>query len=167
MRSLPPSVQDSDHASLGAKMFWVRGDDADRLGRRLEQDVVDERLVLQGDRRDRRRNGEDEVEIRNRQELRATIGEPLCAREPLALGAVPVATAIVGDADLPAVLALFGMPAERRRPARLDGGHRAALVNRQPSALRGAKCVAVAAEDIRNLDPRAHLRRLFGSDQIA
>jgi hypothetical protein len=80
---------------------------------------------------------------------------------------VPVATAIVGDADLAAVLALLDMPAERRGPARLDGGYRAALVNRQPSALRGAKCVAVAAEDIRNLDPRAHLRRLFGRDQIA
>jgi hypothetical protein len=28
--------------------------------------------------------------------------------------------------------------------------------------LRGAKCVAVAAENIRNLDSRAHMRRLFG-----
>ena len=44
---LPPCVQDRDHAGLGAEMFWVGSDDADRLGSRLEQDVVDECLVLE------------------------------------------------------------------------------------------------------------------------
>jgi hypothetical protein len=40
------------------------------------------------------------------------------------------------------------MPTERRRPARLDGRHRAALVERQPGALRRAKHSAVAAKNI-------------------
>jgi hypothetical protein len=46
-----------------------------------------------------------------------------------------IATAIVGDADLAAVHALLDMPVERRVPERLDGGDRAALVNRQPQAV--------------------------------
>lgn len=55
--------------------------------------------------------------IGNRQEFGATIGKPLRACKPLALGAVPVATAIVGDADLAAVFALLDMPTERRSAA--------------------------------------------------
>jgi hypothetical protein len=58
-------------------MFGVGADDADRFGRRLEQDVVDERLVLKRDRRDGRRHGEDDVEIGDRQQFGAAIGEPL------------------------------------------------------------------------------------------
>src|SRR5271166_1783612 len=42
---LPPCVQDRDHAGLGAEIFWVGSDDADRLGGRLEQDVVEWRHV--------------------------------------------------------------------------------------------------------------------------
>jgi hypothetical protein len=45
-----------------------------------------------------------------------------------------IATAIVGDADLAAVHALLDMPVEQCVPERLDGGDRAALVNRQPQA---------------------------------
>ena len=67
-------------------------------------------------------------------------------------------TTIVGDPALAAVLALLDMSAQRRGAARLDGGHHATLVNRQPIALRGAKCGAVTAEDIRHLDPRAQAR---------
>ena len=155
---LPPGVQDGDHAGFGAKMFGIGADDADRLSRRLEQGVVDERLVLEGDCRERRRHGEDDVEIGNRQKLGAAIGEPLRARQPLTLGTVPVTTTIVGDPELATILAPFDMSAERCGAARLDGRHRATLVNRQPIALRGAECVAVTAEDIRHLDPRAHAR---------
>jgi hypothetical protein len=60
-----------------AEVFGVGADNADRLGRRLEQDVVDDRLVLKRDRRDRRRHGEDDMEIGDRQQFGAAIGEPL------------------------------------------------------------------------------------------
>jgi hypothetical protein len=161
---LPPGVQDGDHAGLGAEMSRVGADDVDRLRGRLEQDIVDERLDLESDRSDRRRHGEDDVEIRNRQELGATIGEPLRAREPLALRTMSIAAAIIRDANVSAVLASFGMSAERRRPARFDSGHRTALVDRQPIALRGAESVAMEAENVRYLDPRAHARRSFERD---
>ena len=84
-------------------------------------------LVLQGDRRDRRGHGEDDVKIRDRQEFRATVGEPLRARQTLALGAMPVTAGVIGDADLAAILALLDMAAERRRAARLNGAHHPSL----------------------------------------
>ena len=65
----------------------------DRLGGRLEQDVVDDRLVLQRDGGNCCRHREDDVEIRHRQQLGLTIGKPLGASQALALRAVPVAAA--------------------------------------------------------------------------
>ena len=92
-------MQDRHHAGLGAEVFGVRADDADCLGRRLEQDVVDERLVLKRDRRDRRGDGKDDMEIGDGQQFGAAIGQPLEARQTLTLRTVPVATGIVGNAE--------------------------------------------------------------------
>ena len=153
---LPPRVQDGDHAGLGAEVLRVGTDGADRLGRGLEQDVVDDRLVLQGDGGDGRRHGENDMEIRNWQEFGTTIGEPLGARQALALGAVPIAARVVGDAGLAAVLALLDMAAERCGAAGLHGGHDTALGLRQTTALRGAESLSVAAEDVRHLQRLAH-----------
>jgi hypothetical protein len=103
--ALSPGVQHRDHADLGAQMLGIGGDGAHRLGCRLEQDVVDDRLVLQRDRRDRRGHREHHVEVGDRQQFGLPVGQPLRAGQSLALGAMPVAAGIVGDADLVAVLA--------------------------------------------------------------
>ena len=153
---LPPRVQDGDHAGLGAEVFRVGSDGADRFGRGLEQHVVDDRLVLQGDGGDGRRHRENDMEIRNWQEFGTPVGEPLGPRQPLALGAVPVAARVVGDAGLAAVLAALDMAAERRGAAGHDGGHDTALGLRQMTALRGTESLSVAAEDVRHLERLAH-----------
>jgi hypothetical protein len=100
---LPPGVQYRGHPNCGAEMLGIGGEGPRRLGRRLEQDVVDNRLVLQRDAGDRRRHREHQVEIRHRQQLGLAIGEPLRAGQTLALRTVPVAAGIVGDAGLAAI----------------------------------------------------------------
>jgi hypothetical protein len=102
------------------------------------------------------------MEIGDGQQFGAAIGEPLKARQTLALRAVSIATRIVGDASLAAVLASLDVSAERRRTASLDRGHDLALIEREPVALRDAKTVAVAAEDVRHLQLRTHGALLFG-----
>ena len=84
-QGLAPAMQDRDHADLGAEMFGIGADGADRLGRGLEEDIVDDRLVLQGDRCERGRYGEDEMKIRDWQKFGAAVGQPL----PLALRLPP------------------------------------------------------------------------------
>ncbi len=86
-QSLPPGMKDGDHPGLGAEILRIGRDQAKRIGRRLEKDVVDDSLVLQGDDGDRFRHREDDVEIRHRQQ----VGEPLQACQPLTFWAVPVA----------------------------------------------------------------------------
>ena len=66
-QGLAPGVENRDHAGLGAEMLGIGADDADGLGCRLEQDVIDDRLVLKSDRRDGCRHGEDDMEIGDRQ----------------------------------------------------------------------------------------------------
>jgi hypothetical protein len=63
------------------------------------------------------------MEIGDGQQLGLSVSEPLRTSQTLALGAMPVAAAIVGDAHVPAVVALLDMAAERRGAARLNGGH--------------------------------------------
>ena len=121
MQVLAPGVQHGDHADLGAEMLGIGGDGAQRLGRRPEQDGVDHRLVLESDLGERRRQREDDMEVRHRQQLGLTGGEPFGARQTLALRAVPVAAGIVGAADQAAIGAVLDMAAQRRRPAQLDG----------------------------------------------
>ena len=96
---LAPGVEHGDDADLGAEMLGIGGDGAQRLGGGAEQDGVDRRLVLEGDLGHRRRQGEDDVEVRHRQQLGLRCGQPFGARQPLALRAMPVAAGVVGDAD--------------------------------------------------------------------
>jgi hypothetical protein len=165
-KGLPPGVQDGDHAALGTEVVWISADQADRLGRRLEQDVVDDRFILQGDCGNRRRHREYDVEIRHRQQLGAAVGHPLGTRQALALRTVPVATAVVGDTNQAAVIALLDMTAQRGCAADLDGGHDAALIEREPTTLRGTERIAVAAEYVRHLQRGTHAAALLGRDDL-
>ena len=88
-----------------------------------EQEVVDGGFVLVRDGANRSRQGEYDVIIGNRQQLRLAFGQPLSCRRALTLRAVAVAAGIVGDAFVRAVLAALDMSAERRSPAGLDRRH--------------------------------------------
>src|SRR5215217_9190909 len=74
---------------------------------------VDRSLVLERDRGDGRGQREDDMEIGRRQELDLPGGEPFGSCLPLALRAMPVATRVVGDAGLAAILAPLDMTAQR------------------------------------------------------
>ena len=78
-------------------------DDAQRLGGGAEQDGVDHRPVLEGDRADRRRQGEDRIEVWDGQKLGAPRRDPGFARLTLAFGAMAVSARVVGDCRMAAV----------------------------------------------------------------
>jgi hypothetical protein len=82
------------------------------VGGGLEQDRVDDGLVLEGDLGDRRGQGEDEVEIGNRQEFGLPVRQPLRPRLPLTLRTMTIAAGVVGDPRDAAVVASLDMPAE-------------------------------------------------------
>ena len=99
-----PGVQHGGEADARAQMLRVGGDGGQRLGGGPEQEVVDGGLVLERDGADRRRQGEDDVVVGNRQQLGLAVFEPLPRRRALALRAMPVAAGN-GRRPLPALWA--------------------------------------------------------------
>ena len=88
------------------------GDREQRFRRRAEQRVVDDRVVLVGDRRDLGGQCEDHVEIADRQQIGLACGKPILRRRTLALWAMAIAARVVSDAAVAAVLATLDMAAE-------------------------------------------------------
>ena len=73
-QGLPPGVQDGDQADFGAKALG--GERRERLGGGAHEQAVDRLLVLEGDLGRRGRQGEDDMEVGNRQQLDPSRGEP-------------------------------------------------------------------------------------------
>src|SRR5271167_4168389 len=151
VKRLSPGMEHGEDAGLRTEVLRVRSDLAQSLGRRLEQDGIDHLLVLERDLRRQRRQGEHDMEVRYRQEFARACGKPLFPCRTLTLRAMPVAAGVVSDADGAAILALLGMPAERRGPAELDRAHHPTLDPAKVTGVSQAIGLAVAAEDIRHL----------------
>ena len=97
-----PGVQYGGQADARAQMLRVGGDRGQRLRGGPEQEVVDGGLVLERDGADRRRQGEDDVVIGNRQEFGLAVFQPFPRRGRLALRAVAIAAGN-GKRPLPAL----------------------------------------------------------------
>jgi hypothetical protein len=151
-----PGVEHGGEADARPQMLRVGGDGGQRLGCGLEQQIVDDGLVLERDRADRCRQGEDDVVIGNRQKLRLALGEPLPRRRALTLRAVTVAAGIVGDAFARAVLAALNVSAERGGAAGLDRRHDLQLPEADMARVGLAPRRPMGAKDVG--DPRAVTR---------
>ena len=111
---------------MRAQMLGIGCDCRQRLGGCPEQEVVDGRLVLERDRADRRRQGEDDVIVGDWQKLRLAFFEPLPRRRPLTLRAVAVAAGN-GRRPLPALWARLVMV------SRIGGGWRTSAIKSPPT----------------------------------
>ena len=151
-----PGVEHGGDADPRAEMLRVGGDRQHGLGRRLEQQVVDDRLVVEGDVGDLGRQREDDVEVSDRQQVGLALGQPGARGGALALGAVPVAAAVVGDPPVAAVLAGLDMTAEGGGAAMLDRRHDLELMKAQVPGMGGPISGAGGTEDIGDLERGAH-----------
>ena len=155
-----PCVEHGGDADACAEMLAIRRDRQHRLRRRLEQQVVDERLVVEGDVGDLGRQREHDMKVADRQEVGLALGKPCPRGSALALRAVPVAAGVVGDAPLAAVLAGLDVTAERCGATMLDRRHDLELGEAQVTCMGGPVCAAGGAEDVGDLDRgRARLSR--------
>ena len=107
LQSLSPGMQNGQEAQFGSQTFGVGGQLQQRLGYGPEQDSIDDSRVLQGQRRQFMRQGEDHMAIGNGQDLLRPCGKPLVARPAVALWTVPVAARSVFNHLMGAVVALL------------------------------------------------------------
>src|SRR5271154_5923160 len=87
-----PGMENGYGADASAQVLGIGRDRNQSLGRSLEQDVVDRRLVVIGDVGDGRRQRENEVIIGNLQQFGFPLGQPDSGRRALTLRAMAVAT---------------------------------------------------------------------------
>ena len=144
-------MKDGKDANAGAEVLGVGCDGDQRLGRGLEQDAVDRGLVLVGDVGNLRGKREYYVIVRHRQQLGLALGEPFLRGGTLAFGAMPIATGVIGDLRVRALLAARDMPAEGRRATALDRRHHLELAEAHMAGIGLAPCRSMAAENIRDL----------------
>jgi len=154
---LSPRMQDCDKADLSAQMLGVRCNGVQRLSGSLEQDVVDHRFVLERDGCDFLWDGEDHVEVFNRQKFSLPVLEPLVTREGLAFWAMSIATAVVGDAVVAAGITLLYVTAQCDASALFNCAHDTRLPPTQVSRMFRTVSRADSAKDVRHLQPASRL----------
>ena len=116
---------------------------------------------------DRSRQGEDDVVIRNRQELGLAVFEPLPRRGGLALRAVAVAAGIVGDALVRAVLAALDVAAEHGGATGLDRRHDLQLGEAHVTGVGLPPRRPMGAKDVGDLEERPRHAALVRRAAIA
>ena len=102
------------------------------------------------------------MEIADRQQVGLALGQPGARGGALALGAVPVAATVVGDPQMPAVLAGIDVAAECRGAAVLDRRHDLELGKAQVTGLSGAIAGPFSSEDIGDLERGAQAGSVAG-----
>ena len=97
-----------------------------------------------------------EVRFNDRQQVGLARGKPGARGGTLALGAVPVAAAVISDPPMAAVFAGFDMTAQGGGAAMLDRRHDLELMQAQMPSMGGPINGAGGAEDIGDLERGAH-----------
>ena len=149
---LPPRVEDRGDADRAAEVPRVTSEGEQRVGGRAKEERVDDARIALRQRVEVVRQREDDVEVRNRQQVGAARREPPFLGEGLTLGAMAIATGVVGDAHGAAPVTRLPMPAEDGGAAGRDRPERHVLDRRE--AVRPTIGVAVGAHDVRQLQPR-------------
>ena len=152
----PPArcVQHAGHADPGAEVPRIGSDRGQRLGGGAEQQVVDRLLVPEGDAGDLRRQGEDDVEVLDRQQILGSCSHPVPRGRSLALRAVPVLARVVCDVPVAALRARRHVTAERLRPAGFDRRHDLELGQADMTGMGPPPRGAMGAEDVGDLQLR-------------
>jgi len=112
LKLLIPRMQYAEEADLGTQMLGIASDFEEGFRTGLQQEMVQDLLVLQGEQRQFMRQGEDNMDVARGEKFLTTSFEPTVAGVGLTLRAVPVTAAVVGDSRaVAAVGAFIQMPA--------------------------------------------------------
>ena len=121
LKVLSPGMQHAKKSDLCSQMLRVAGEFEQRRCAGSEEQIVKQPLVLQDKSREFVRQGEDDVKVRNWQQLSRPGSQPSGACVPLAPWAVPVPARVVRDGLMAAARALITMAAQGRSAASGDG----------------------------------------------
>ena len=114
---LPPRVQYHQHPDPRSQVLGIGRHLQKGLLGALEEKPIHQLAVAQGQRAELVGQGEDDVEVRNRQELGLTFGQPRSPLAATALRTASVATGMIVVSHLATMIALADVPAQGVRAA--------------------------------------------------
>ena len=169
MQVLTPCMQHGKEADGSTKVPGVGGDGEQSFRSSLKQDGVDLSRVLKCQATDLFWKRERDVKVRNGQQLRLPVGEPLGAGRGLALGTTAIATRVEYFDLMSTPVTLIEMTTQDRGPAVADISKRFPLLAREHGVPASQEIVLMSAEDIGQFQPmRFHslggIRRSDSSD---
>ena len=88
---LSPGMKHAEESDVGSEILRIASQFEHRRSAGAEEQIVEQLLVLEDKSGEFVWQSEDDVEVRNGQQFSRAHGQPLSARVPLALGAVPIA----------------------------------------------------------------------------
>src|ERR1700739_3500526 len=141
-------MQDRKEADVGSQVSRISGYLEQGLRTGAEQEVIEDLLVLQRQWGELVRQGEDNVDVGDRQEFVLASGDPLVTSSALTLGAVPVTAAIKGDGAIATARALVAMPAQSCRATTCDRAEHFAVGPVNPAKMVLDEALALGPNDI-------------------
>ncbi len=148
LEGLAPGVQHRQEAEFGTEVPGIGADRRQRFRGGAEQDGVEDPLVLQCDGSDLVRQGKDDVEVLDREDLLLSVRHPGGTGQLLALGAVAVATRVVGDALVATGVAALDVTAAGRGAAGDDVIEHASFGAGEPAVALGDEAGPVRSHDV-------------------
>src|SRR5262249_28983099 len=118
---LSPTVQHTEEADFCTEMLGIARDFQKTFRTGAKQKIVDDLLVLQSQRGQMTRKGEDHMDVACWEKLLATRGEPAVASSGLTLWAVPISTGVERDGAMSAASAFIEMTPENGGTAPCNG----------------------------------------------
>jgi hypothetical protein len=159
---LAPGVKNGQEADLRTEVLGIGCNLEKGRSAGLEQQGEQDSFVLPHHGNERVWDGEDEMEVANRQQFILTLRHPLIASVGLALGAVPVAARVIRDGLVSAVRTLIAMTTERCRATASNGVEDLALRPGQGCSIVFSKSVACIVNHIGHLERWSTHRFLSG-----
>ncbi len=147
---LSPRVQDAYKPDLSTETLRVFRKLRQGFRYGLEQGSIEDFLIPEDEGVQQIGDGEDDVEVRYREEILSPGFDPLLLFQELAFRAVPVSAGVVRDLFRSAVAALVHMAAEFLCPTNFDRVHRAQPVRGQRMGMPVIRPVVM--KDIRHFD---------------
>ena len=120
VQGLPPGMQHRKEADVRDQIVRVARHGQEGLSHSLQEKVIHHPRVLERERTEEMREGKHHMDVGDIEQLHFTGREPGGLRPAWTLGAMPMATGIIGDLHVPALLTLRRGSSQSRSPAESD-----------------------------------------------
>jgi hypothetical protein len=152
VQGLPPGMQHREQPDVCAQVVRIARHRQEGLGHGLKEEGIHHPRVVQREGAEGMREGKHHRDVGDVEPLRFAGREPGGLRPAWTLGAMPIATGVLGDLHVPTLLTLRRMPPAGRRATDRNGPEGAVLLGGQGGAIACQIGRAILAHHVRHCE---------------